>query len=157
MPAPRIKFNYSDDPVTAAARRNLGDVLNPYTRWTSSDLVQLYRNPDTRIFFDVMHNMFKAARGGQGDQVAIEELRGLAPTRCNRDFQCFRSIFNEAIDRINSQPQRGSIELPQELRDRALAALRDSSITLADSNPENVQLNLNQGNPATNLSAVRAA
>jgi hypothetical protein len=150
-----IKFIYSADPVTVLARRNLGYVTTPYTQWTSDDLVQIYNNPRTRITFESLHNMFKAARGGQGDPVAIELLRELAPTRCNRDFQCFRSIFNQAIDRLNTR--RGSIDLPPELRDRAVAALSDSSIILADANPENVQLSLIKMNLEDNISAVRAA
>lgn len=153
-----IKSVFRDDPAYIAARKTRNDIARPYTQWTSDDLVLIYNHPKTRIHFDVLHEMFKAARGGQGDRVAIEELRGLAPTRCNRDFQCFRSIFNEAIDRINSQPKRGSIEeMSPELKGRAVAALSDSSITLADSDPENVQLSLTQRNLAANLSAVRAA
>jgi hypothetical protein len=153
-----IKSVFRDDPAWIAARKTRNDIARPYTQWTSDDLILIYNHPKTRIHFLVLHDMFKAARGGQGDPVAIEELRGLAPIRCNRDFQCFRSIFNDAIDRINSQPQRGSIEemLP-ELKGRAVAALSDSSITLADSDSENVQLSLAQKNLAANLSAVRPA
>jgi hypothetical protein len=153
-----IKFVFQDNPEFIAARRTRNDLARPYTQWTSDDLILIYNHPQTRALFIALHDMFKAARGGQGDQVAIEELRGLAPIRCNRDFQCFRSIFNDAIDRINSQPQRGSIEeMSPKLKGRAVVALSDSSITLADPSPENVQLSLTQRNLATNLSAVRPA
>jgi hypothetical protein len=151
-----IKFIYSADPVSVAARRNQGYVTTPYTQWTSNDLVQIHDNPRTSVLFRDLHNMFRSAQGGRGDPVAIEELRGLAPTRCNRDFQCFRSIFNEAIDRINAR--RGSIDLPPEVRDRALAALGNSDITLTDSNPQDLQLSFTtERNLAANLSTVRVA
>ena len=152
-----IKSVFRDDPAYIAARKTRNDVARPYTQWTSDDLVLIYNHPKTRIHFDVLHEMFKAARGGQGDPVAIELLRELAPMRCNRDFQCFRSIFNEAIDRINSQRQRGSIELPLEPMDRSVAALVDRGITFADSNLGDAQPNLPRINLAAKPSTVRAA
>ncbi len=151
-----IKSIFSADPVTVGVRRSRGYVTTPYTQWTSNDLVQIHDNPRTSVLFRDLHNMFRSAQGGRGDPVAIEELRGLAPTRCNRDFQCFRSIFNEAIDRINAR--HGSIDLPPEVRDRALAALGNSDITLTDSNPQDLQLSFTtERNLAANLSTVRVA
>jgi len=127
-----FKFFFSDDPVNVAALKNRGFRGSPnHKKWNSDDLVALYNNNSTGGFFWALRAMFVDAKGGTGDKFAIEALRELAPDRCNRDFQCFRRIFNEAQEKIKNGRSAINSVMPNEVHE-AVVMLRDASVTLAE-------------------------